>query len=53
MNQLGHHLVVLFFVLVSIMMETDVGNTMIISFVAISVIAASGIKFKSFAKMIG
>ncbi|WP_313891413.1 FtsW/RodA/SpoVE family cell cycle protein [Psychrobacillus sp.] len=52
-ESVGPPLLVLFFVFVSIMMETDVGNTMIISFVAISVIAASGIKFKSFAKIIG
>ena len=57
LNQLnesvGPPLLVLFLVFVSIMMETDIGNTMIISFVAISVIAASGIKFKSFSKIIG
>ncbi|MEK4484981.1 FtsW/RodA/SpoVE family cell cycle protein [Psychrobacillus sp. FSL H8-0484] len=52
-ESVGPPLVVLFFVFVSIMMETDVGNTLIISFVAISVIASSGIKFKSFAKIIG
>ena len=52
-ESVGPPLIVLFFVFVSIMMETDVGNTMIISFVAISVIAASGIKFKSFSKIIG
>lgn len=52
-ESVGPPLIVLFFVFVSIMMETDIGNTMIISFVAISVIAASGIKFKSFSKMAG
>lgn len=52
-ESVGPPLLVLFFVFVSIMLETDVGNTMIISFVAISVIAASGIKFKSFSKFIG
>ena len=52
-ESVGPPLLVLFFVFVSIMMETDVGNTMIISFVAISVIAASGIRFKSFSKIIG
>jgi cell division protein FtsW len=52
-ESVGPPLIVLFFVFVSVMLETDVGNTMIIGFVAISVIAASGIKFKSFAKFIG
>ncbi|MDI2589511.1 FtsW/RodA/SpoVE family cell cycle protein [Psychrobacillus sp. NEAU-3TGS] len=52
-ESVGPPLIVLFFVFVLIMMETDVGNTMIISFVAISVIAASGIKFKSFSKLVG
>ena len=52
-ESVGPPLIVLFLVFVSIMLETDVGNTMIISFVAISVIAASGIKFKSFSKIIG
>ena len=52
-ESVGPPLIVLFFVFVSIMMETDVGNTMIIGFVAISVIAASGIKFKSFTKILG
>lgn len=52
-ESVGPPLIVLFFVFVSVMMETDIGNTMIISFVAISVIAASGIKFKSFAKIMG
>ncbi|MER2262904.1 MAG: FtsW/RodA/SpoVE family cell cycle protein [Psychrobacillus sp.] len=52
-ESVGPPLIVLFFVFVLIMLETDVGNTMIISFVAISVIAASGIKFKSYSKLIG
>lgn len=52
-ESVGPPLLVLFFVFVLIMMETDVGNTMIISFVAISVIAASGIKLKSFSKLVG
>ncbi|WP_391208326.1 FtsW/RodA/SpoVE family cell cycle protein [Psychrobacillus sp. L4] len=52
-ESVGPPLIVLFFVFVSVMLETDVGNTMIIGFVAVSVIAASGIKFKSFAKFIG
>lgn len=52
-ESVGPPLIVLFFVFVLIMMETDVGNTMIISFVAISVIAASGIKLKSFSKLVG
>ncbi|WP_391120712.1 FtsW/RodA/SpoVE family cell cycle protein [Psychrobacillus sp. L3] len=52
-ESVGPPLLVLFFVFVSVMLETDIGNTMIIGFVAISVIAASGIKFKSFSKFIG
>ena len=52
-ESVGPPLLVLFFVFVLIMLETDVGNTMIISFVAISVIAASGIKLKSFSKLAG
>lgn len=52
-ESVGPPLVVLGLVVFSIMMETDVGNTMIICFIAVSVIAASGLKFKSFAKMIG
>lgn len=49
----GPPLVVLILVLFSIMMETDIGTSIIIFFTAVSVMAASGIKFRTFAKMSG
>ncbi len=52
-ESVGPPLLVLLGVFVSVMLETDIGNTIIICFVAVSVIAVSGIKFKYFAKMIG
>lgn len=37
----------------SIMLETDVGNSMIITFVCITVIVASGVQFRVFSKLLG
>lgn len=50
---IGPPLGVLVIALFSILMETDIGTSMIIFFTAISVMAASGIKFRTFAKMSG
>lgn len=49
----GPPLMVLILALFSVMLETDIGTSMIIFFTAISVMAASGIKFRTFAKMSG
>ncbi|MFC4409344.1 FtsW/RodA/SpoVE family cell cycle protein [Chungangia koreensis] len=50
---IGPPLAVLVLALFSIMLETDIGTSIIIFFTAISVMAASGIKFRTFAKMSG
>lgn len=52
-ESVGPPIIVLFFAFVSIMLETDIGTTLIICFVAVSVIAASGLRFKVFAKLMG
>ncbi|MCG7334195.1 FtsW/RodA/SpoVE family cell cycle protein [Sporosarcina sp. ACRSM] len=54
LNQsIGPPVTVLFLVIVSIMMETDIGTSFIIIMAALSVMAASGIKLRTFWKLSG
>ena len=46
-------IIVMALAVMSIMLETDVGNSMIITFTCITVIIASGVRFKVFSKLLG
>ncbi|MFS0688224.1 FtsW/RodA/SpoVE family cell cycle protein [Sporosarcina sp. 179-K 8C2 HS] len=52
-KSIGPPIVILIMAIFSIMMETDIGTSFIIIMAAFCVIAASGIKFKTFAKLSG
>lgn len=52
-NSIGPTLSILAIVVISVMSETDIGTTLIIIVTALSVMAASGIKIRTFMKMSG
>lgn len=52
-KSIGPPVTILILAIGSIMMETDIGTSLIIILTAFSVIAASGIKFKTFSKLSG
>ncbi|WP_432359573.1 FtsW/RodA/SpoVE family cell cycle protein [Sporosarcina sp. UB5] len=52
-KSIGKPVVILILAIGSIMLETDIGTSFIIMMAAFSVIAASGIKFKTFTKLSG